>query len=128
MGGAAKEQQTGGWARIARATGYSVRGLRAAWQREAAFRQECVAALVLLPCAFLLAQTWTQAALLLGSIGLVLVVELLNSAVEATVDRIGEEPHELAGVAKDLGSAAVFASLVIGGLIWALVAADRFFG
>ena len=105
-----------------------MRGLRAAWQREAAFRQECVAALVLLPCAFLLAQTCTQAALLLGSVGLVLVVELLNSAVEATVDRIGEEPHELAGVAKDLGSAAVFASLVIAGLIWALVAADRFFG
>ena len=113
---------------MARATRFSMRGLRAAWQREAAFRQECVAALVLLPCAFLLAQTWTQAALLLGSIGLVLVVELLNSAVEATVDRIGEEPHELAGVAKDLGSAAVFASLVIAGLIWALVAVDRFFG
>ena len=125
---AAKAQQTEGWGRVARATRFSMRGLRAAWQREAAFRQECVAALVLLPCAFLLAQTWTQAALLLGSIGLVLVVELLNSAVEATVDRIGEEPHELAGVAKDLGSAAVFASLVIAGLIWALVAADRFFG
>lgn len=124
----AKPQQKGGWARIARATRFSMRGLRAAWQREAAFRQECVAALVLLPCASLLAQTWTQAALLLGSVGLVLVVELLNSAVEATVDRIGEEPHELAGVAKDLGSAAVFASLVIAGLIWALVAADRFFG
>lgn len=120
--------RAGGWARVARATRFSLRGLRAAWQREAAFRQECVAGLVLLPCAFLLAQTFTQAALLLGSIGLVLVTELLNSAVEATVDRIGEEPHELAGVAKDLGSAAVFASLVMAGLTWALVAADRFLG
>lgn len=124
----AAKQRTGGWARLARATRFSLRGLRTAWQREAAFRQECVAGLVLLPCAFLLAQTFTQAALLLGSIGLVLVAELLNSAVEATVDRIGEEPHELAGVAKDLGSAAVFASLVMAGLTWALVAADRFLG
>ena len=122
----AAKQRTGGWARLAHATRFSLRGLRAAWQREAAFRQECVAGLVLLPCAFLLAETFTQAALLLGSIGLVLVAELLNSAVEATVDRIGEEPHELAGVAKDLGSAAVFASLAFAGLTWALVAADRF--
>ena len=121
-----KPQQAGGWARVARATRFSLRGLRAAWRREAAFRQECVGALVLLPCAFLLAETLTQAALLLGSIGLVLVAELLNSAVEATVDRIGEAPHELAGVAKDMGSAAVFASLVVAGLIWVLVGADRF--
>ena len=121
-----KPGQAAGWARIARATRFSMRGLRAAWRREAAFRQECVAGLVLLPCAFLLAETFTQAALLLGSAGLVLVVELLNSAVEATVDRIGEEPHELAGVAKDLGSAAVFASLATAALIWVLVAADRF--
>ena len=83
-------------------------------------------ALVLLPCAFLLAETFTQAALLLGSIGIVLTVELLNSAVEATVDRIGEERHELAGLAKDLGSAAVFASLGLAALTWALIAADRF--
>ena len=123
---AAKAPQAAGWARVARATRFSIRGLSAAWRREAAFRQECVAAAVLLPCAFLLAETFTHAALLLGSVGLVLVVELLNSAVEATVDRIGEEPHELAGVAKDLGSAAVFASLVVAALIWALVAADRF--
>ena len=114
------------WARIVRATRFSLRGLRAAWRREAAFRQECVVALVLLPCAFLLAETFTQAALLLGSIGLVLTVELLNSAVEATVDRIGEERHELAGLAKDLGSAAVFASLSVAALTWALIAAERF--
>lgn len=122
----AKAPQAAGWTRVARATRFSIRGLSAAWRREVAFRQECLAAVVLLPCAFLLAETFTQAALLLGSVGLVLVVELLNSAVEATVDRIGEEPHELAGVAKDLGSAAVFASLVVAALIWALVAADRF--
>ena len=121
-----KPHQAGGWARVARATRFSLRGLRAAWRREAAFRQECVVGLVLVPCAFVLAETYTQAALLLGSIGLVLVAELLNSAVEATVDRIGEAPHELAGVAKDMGSAAVFASLVVAGLIWVLVGADRF--
>lgn len=112
---------------MGRATCFSIHGLRAAWRREAAFRQECVGALVLAPGAFLLAETFTQTALLLGSLGLVLVVELVNSAVEATVDRIGEEPHPLAGIAKDLGSAAVFASLAMAALTWALVAADRFF-
>lgn len=122
-----KPRQTGAWARVGRATRFSIRGLRAAWRREAAFRQECVGALVLAPGAFLLAETFTQTALLLGSLGLVLVVELINSAVEATVDRIGEEPHPLAGIAKDLGSAAVFASLAMAALTWGLVAADRFF-
>ena len=116
----------GGLERLAAATRFSLRGLRAAWRREAAFRQECVVTLALLPCAFLLAETFAQAALLLLSVGLVLVVELLNSALEAAVDRIGEEPHELAGIAKDLGSAAVFVSLAIAALTWLLVAADRF--
>ena len=118
----------GGLDRLAAATRFSLRGLRAAWAREAAFRQECVVALALLPCAFLLAETFAQAALLLLSVGLVLVVELLNSALEAAVDRIGEEPHELAGIAKDLGSAAVFASLTIAALTWLLVAAGRILG
>ena len=118
----------GGLERLAAATRFSLRGLQAAWRREAAFRQECVVALALLPCAFLLAETFAHAALLLLSVGLVLVVELLNSALEAAVDRIGEEPHELAGLAKDLGSAAVFASLAIAALTWLLVAADRILG
>ena len=115
-----------GFKRIANATRYSVRGLRAAWRHEAAFRQECVAALLLTPCAFLLAATLTQAALLLATLALVLVVELLNSALEAAVDRIGQERHELAARAKDMGSAAVFVSLAIVAFTWGLAALDRF--
>ena len=115
-----------GLARLGRATIYSMRGLRAAWQGEAAFRLECLAAVVLVPSAFILAETLVQAALPIASIGLVLVVELLNSAIEAAVDRIGNEHHVLAGRAKDLGSAAVFVSLSIAIVTWALVAAERF--
>ena len=112
--------------RIVKATGFTVRGLRAAWRFEAAFRQECFAALLLVPCAFLLAETPTQAALLIATLGLVLLTELLNSAVEAAVDRIGQERHELAARAKDMGSAAVFVSLAIVVATWTLVAVDRF--
>ena len=115
-----------GLRRIQAATRFSLRGLRSAWRGEAAFRQECVAAIVLTPAAFLLAETLTQAALLLAVLGLVLVTELLNSALEAAVDRIGETPHELSARAKDMGSAAVFVSLTIAGATWALVALDRF--
>ena len=85
-------------------------------------------ALVLVPNALWLAETWTQAALLIATTGLVLVVELLNSAIEAVVDRLGDEWHELAGRAKDMGSAAVFVSLVLLAATWALVALDRFLG
>ena len=115
-----------GLARIVNATSYSVAGLRSAWRHESAFRQECMLALVLVPCAFWLAETWSQAALLIAAVGLVLVVELLNSAVEAAVDRLGDEFHELAGRAKDLGSAAVFVSLVVLATTWVLVALDRY--
>lgn len=115
-----------GFKRIIKATSFSLAGLCAAWRQESAFRQECVLALVLVPCAFWLAETWTQTALLIAAVGLVLVVELLNSAVEAVVDRFGDEWHELAGRAKDMGSAAVCVSLVLLAATWALVALDRF--
>ena len=115
-----------GLKRIVRATGFSLVGLRTAWRHESAFRQECVLALVLVPSALWLAETWTQAALLIAATGLVLVVELLNSAIEAVVDRLGDEWHELAGRAKDMGSAAVFVSLMLLAATWALVALDRF--
>lgn len=114
-----------GLGRVARAAGYSLRGFRAAWRHEAAFRQECVLAAVLAPCAFWVAENPTQAALLLAATGLVLVVELVNSAIEATVDRLGGEQHPLAGRAKDMGSAAVFASLMLAGAVWALVLVGR---
>lgn len=114
-----------GLVRIVKAAHYSMLGFRSAWRYESAFRQECTLAIILVPCAFLLAETFTQAALLIAATGLVLVTELLNSAVEAVVDRIGHEHHQLAGQAKDMGSAAVFVSLVIVVVTWVLVAVDR---
>ena len=114
-----------GLVRIAKAARFSILGFRSAWRYESAFRQECTLAVILVPCAFLLAETYTQAALLIAAIGLVLVTELLNSAIEAVVDRIGHEHHQLAGQAKDMGSAAVFVSLVIVLVTWSLVAVDR---
>ncbi len=114
-----------GLLRVVKAAEFSMHGFRSAWRCESAFRQECTIALILVPCAFLLAETWTQAALLIAATGLVLVAELLNSAIEAVVDRIGHEHHELAARAKDMGSAAVFVSLAIVVVTWLLVAADR---
>jgi diacylglycerol kinase (ATP) len=105
--------------RIVRATGYSMAGLRGAWRGESAFRQEVALAAVLLPAAFVVGRGWVEVALLACSVLLVLIVELLNSAVEAVVDRIGLEHHELSKRAKDIGSAAVFVALVLCGGVWA---------
>lgn len=116
-----------GLARIIDAGGYSLKGLRFAWKNEAAFRQECLLALVLIPLAFRVGADAVQVALLIGSCLLVLIVELLNTAVEAVVDRIGDEYHILAGSAKDVGSAAVLISLVQVLAVWALVIWERFF-
>ena len=115
-----------GLQRLIDATGYSLAGLRAAWRHEAAFRQETALLVVLLPAAFWLGRGPLDYALLVGSCLVVLVAELLNSAIEALTDRVGEERHELSGRAKDLGSAAVFVSLVLVGVVWAGVAAARF--
>jgi diacylglycerol kinase (ATP) len=114
-----------GLRRLIRATAFSVAGLRAAWQNEAAFRQECVLALVLIPTAFWLGQGAVERSLLIGSWLLVLVVELLNSGIEAIVDRVSTERHTLSGRAKDLGSAAVFMSLLLALVIWGFVAYER---
>jgi len=111
--------------RILHAFGYSMQGLAAAWRGESAFRQEAVLALLMLPCAFLLGRDWVQVALLAGTVVLVLIVELLNSAVEATVDRISFDLHDLSKKAKDLGSAAVFLSLVLCALTWLAALIDR---
>lgn len=119
-------------ARLWRATRYSVQGLRAVFQHEAAFRQELAAAALLVPAALALALlspvSWSQCALLIGSVLLVLLVELLNSAIEAVVDRISEDNHALSGRAKDAGSAAVLVSLVICLVVWTLVLIDAFAG
>jgi diacylglycerol kinase (ATP) len=110
-----------GFARVISATAYSWAGLKAAFKHEAAFRQELFLCIVLAPIALLVARTGLERALLIGSLLLVLMVELLNSAIEAVVDRVSDEHHELAGRAKDIGSAAVFVSLLNVVVTWALV-------
>jgi diacylglycerol kinase (ATP) len=111
--------------RLARAFGSTWRGFAAAWREEEAFRQECLLALVVVPLGFWLGESGVERALLVGPMFLVLVIELVNSAVEATVDRIGVERHPLSAIAKELGSAAVFVAFVLLGLNWLLVLAWR---
>jgi diacylglycerol kinase (ATP) len=115
-----------GLKRIVNATFFSLAGLRAAWKNEAAFRQECLLAFVMLPISFWLGRTAVERSLLIASVLLVLVVELLNSAVESVVDRIGTDHHSLSGRAKDQGSAAVLMSLTLTVVVWGLVAWERF--
>ena len=110
-----------GVARIWNAFLYSVEGISAAFKHETAFRLEVLLAVILIPTALLLPVNGTGKALMLGSVLLVLIVELINSAIEAVVDRISPEHHPLAKRAKDFGSAAVFLSLINVPLIWALV-------
>lgn len=107
-----------GLERIVKAAGYSAQGMSAAYRHESAFRQELWLAIVMLPAAFLIGHDWVEFGLLAGSVVLVLIVELLNSAVEATVDRISFEIHDLSKRAKDYGSAAVLLSLLLCGAIW----------
>jgi diacylglycerol kinase (ATP) len=118
----------GGLGRIVRAAGYSWNGLRLAYSGESAFRQEAWLAAVMLPAAFWLGRDWTQVVLLAASVMLVLIAELLNSAVEAVVDRVSSDWHELSKRAKDLGSAAVLLALLLCGGIWLSVLAQRLLG
>lgn len=111
-----------GFKRIVSATFHSIAGLKAAWIGEAAFRQECALFFVMLPGAFWVGRNAVEWSLLIGSCLLVLITELLNSAVEATVDRVGTDHHQLSGRAKDIGSAAVLVSLLLVGIVWALIA------
>jgi diacylglycerol kinase (ATP) len=109
--------------RVLRAAGYSIAGLRAALRKEAAFRQEVILFTLLAPLGAWLGRTGVERALLIGSLLAVLIVELLNSAVEATVDRISHKHHKLSGRAKDMGSAAVTLAIAQAVLTWALVLA-----
>jgi len=113
-----------GLTRIFNAFGYSMQGIRAALKHEAAFRQEMVLAIILIPLAFVVTQDVIKLVLLITAPLLVLVVEILNSAIEAVVDRFGEEHHELSGRAKDMASAAVFFSLLIVAVVWGLILFD----
>ena len=120
----AQKRRTG-LTRIWHATGHSIAGLRAAWT-ERAFRQETCAAVVLLPATYWVARSWTEAALLAGSVLIVMTVELLNSAVESVVDRVGPEWHPLSKRAKDIGSAAVLVSLLWCVGVWLAALWQRF--
>ncbi len=112
------QKNRAGLQRIWHAMLYSIAGLRAAWN-ETAFRQEAIAALVMLPLAAWLGRGWVEWALLAGSVLLVLIVELLNSSIEAAIDRIGLQWHPLSKSAKDMGSAAVLLSLLLCTAVWA---------
>ena len=115
------KQNPGGMKRVWNAMFYSFRGFAAAFRNEAAFRQELALCVILAPVGIYLGTTGVERALLVGSLTLVLMVELLNSGIEAVVDRVGLERHELSGLAKDIGSAAVFVSLMNVLVIWGLV-------
>lgn len=115
-----------GWTRLKHATVYSMQGLAAAWRYEAAFRLEVALTILALPVAWWLAQTHIELILLVASLFWVLVAELVNSAVEAVVDRTGSEHHELSGRAKDIASAVVMVSLSLCVFVWAVIAWHRF--
>ncbi len=114
-------QGTNGLERLFKAFGFSMQGLIAAFRYEAAFRQEVYLSLVLIPLGIYLGETGTEKALLVGVILLVLITELINSGMEAVVDRFGEEQHELSGRAKDVGSAAVFIALLNVLIVWVCI-------
>jgi len=110
-----------GFVRLWNAFGYSIAGFRAAYKHEDAFRQEVWLAIVLIPLALWLPVTMIAKALMIGSVLLVIIIELLNSAIEATVDRISLENHDLAKRAKDIGSSAVLVSLINVCVVWGLI-------
>ena len=110
-----------GFTRLIRAWGYSMKGFKAAWRDEAAFRQEVVGIVLATPLALWLPERWSQSLLLIAVLLLVAVVELLNSAIEALADAVSEEHRPLLGQAKDIGSAAVLVSLAIAALVWCAV-------
>jgi diacylglycerol kinase (ATP) len=114
-------QNAKGFKRIYNAFFFSLKGFKAVWEHEEAFRQEFLLFIVTTPLALWFGETNIEIILLIGSVVLVLLVELLNSAVETLVDRVGLEHHELSGRAKDIGSAAVFLSLVWAGSTWVLI-------
>ncbi|EMH4149385.1 diacylglycerol kinase [Providencia stuartii] len=119
--------QTKGFTRVIKAAGYSLKGLKAAWVNEAAFRQESVAAILAVIIALWLDVSYIDRLLLISSVVLVAIVELINSAIEAVVDRVGSEYHELSGRAKDIGSAAVFITIGLALVIWATILWQHYF-
>ncbi|HHF3121337.1 TPA: diacylglycerol kinase [Vibrio diabolicus] len=117
-----------GLKRIVKATGYSIQGLKAAFKHEAAIRQELALLSIAVILAWLVDVGMVERILMIGVVVLVLIVELVNSAIEAVVDRIGIEQHELSGRAKDIGSAAVMVALAFAGFTWLYILASRYLG
>ena len=107
--------------RIIDAAGYSMKGLKAAWLNEAAFRQEVMLAVVGIPLAYYLAETKYDFLWLIMPLFLIILAELTNSAIEAAIDRIGDEHHELSGRAKDIGSALVFVCMLLLAVVWTVI-------
>lgn len=107
--------------RLHNATKNSLKGLRNAWRYQWAFRAEVIIFLIVLPCAFYIGKNAVEYVLLIGSVFFVLILEILNSAIEATVNRIGLEHHELSGLAKDLGSSAIFLGLINVLITWSII-------
>jgi diacylglycerol kinase (ATP) len=120
-----KRDKPTGLTRIVRAFRYSRQGFRYAWREEAAFRQEACLAVAVVPAGFYLGRSGMERALLVWPMLQILVVELLNSALEAVVDRSGMDRHPLAGMAKDMGSAAVLLSFALLGTVWLLILSDH---
>ena len=114
--------------RVYKASIYSMQGIKAAWKHEAAFRQETILMLLLTPSAFIVGNELTQQLLLLVLAWLVVIVEILHSAIEAVVDRFGGEMHTLSGRAKDMGSAAVFITLMLNGVVWGAIIGRNWLG
>ncbi|NCA69112.1 MAG: diacylglycerol kinase [Sphingobacteriia bacterium] len=119
------KQQRRGWRRVVFAFGYSMKGLKAGFELEEAFRQELFLLIPLIPLGIWLGESPVERAMLVGSLLIVPIVELLNSAIEANVDRIGMERNELSARAKDIASAAVFSSIVLAIVVWALILLPR---
>lgn len=120
------QKSRSGLSRILHAGGYSLAGLKAGWN-ETAFRQEALLAMVMIPAAFWVGRHWLEVSMLIATVVLVMITELLNTAVEKTVDRIGPEWHALSKLAKDLGSAAVLLALLLCGGVWLAALYSRFF-
>lgn len=121
------EKKATGLRRIVNAGKYSAKGLKSAFINETAFRQECLALVVSYIVVMLIDFTIYERILLVGSVGFVMIVELINSAIECVVDRIGTEHHELSGRAKDYGSAAVFLSVLLAVILWIYLFSCHFF-
>jgi len=121
-----KPEPTGAVKRLFRALGFSIHGLRATWHSEWAFRVDVALFVVLAPVALWVGRTGGERALLVGSLFLLLIAELVNSGIEAVVDRIGPDRHEFSKKAKDVGSAVVLVALANAGVVWLLLLADRF--